>query len=137
MNPEQTRSLVAICLMAAFADGHQNAEEREHVRKVAESLSREAEVDFVALYQAVLLGRVELEAVARPTARSRRPKAPFSSVCPRRWAWTASSHAAASSRPKRSLRLRPRACSRAMSPCPQRRLKRAHPPRPTKPSSSA
>ncbi|MGD9869692.1 MAG: YcjF family protein [Thauera sp.] len=64
MNPEQTRSLVAICLMAAFADGHQNAEEREHVRKVAESLSREAEVDFVALYQAVLLGRVELEAVA-------------------------------------------------------------------------
>lgn len=61
MNSEQTRSLVAICLMAAFADGHQSADEREHVRKVAESLSRETQIDFIALYQDVLLGRVVLE----------------------------------------------------------------------------
>ncbi|WP_114648888.1 YcjF family protein [Pseudothauera hydrothermalis] len=61
MNPEQTRALLTIALMAAFADGHQDAREREHVRRVAESLSREAEVDFIALYQDVLLRRVKLE----------------------------------------------------------------------------
>ena len=61
LNPQQARSLVAICLHAAFADGHQGAEEREHVRKVAESLGREAEIDFIALYQDVLLGRLELD----------------------------------------------------------------------------
>lgn len=61
MNPEQTRALLTIALMAAFADGHQDAREREHVRRVAESLSREAEVDFIAIYQDVLLRRVELE----------------------------------------------------------------------------
>ncbi|ENO98345.1 hypothetical protein C667_04305 [Thauera phenylacetica B4P] len=62
LNPQQARSLVAICLHAAFADGHQGAEEREQVRKVAESLGREAEIDFIALYQDVLLGRLELAA---------------------------------------------------------------------------
>ena len=62
LNPQQARSLVAICLHAAFADGHQGAEERDQVRKVAESLGREAEIDFIALYQDVLLGRLELEA---------------------------------------------------------------------------
>ena len=51
LNPQQARSLVAICLHAAFADGHQGAEERDQVRKVAESLGREAEIDFIALYQ--------------------------------------------------------------------------------------
>ena len=62
LNPQQARSLVAICLHAAFADGHQGAEEREQVRKVAESLGREAEIDFISLYQDVLLGRLELAA---------------------------------------------------------------------------
>ncbi|AVZ80548.1 GTPase [Zoogloeaceae bacteirum Par-f-2] len=61
MNPEQTRALLTIALMAAFADGHQDAREREHVRRVAESLSREAEADFISLYQDVLLRRVKLE----------------------------------------------------------------------------
>ena len=64
MTPEQTRSLIAICLLAAFADGNQGAAEREHVRKVAESLGREAKVDFIGLYQDVLLGRLGLEAAA-------------------------------------------------------------------------
>ncbi len=61
MNPEQTRALLTIALMAAFADGHQDAREREHVRRIAESLSREAGADFIALYQDVLLRRVKLE----------------------------------------------------------------------------
>ena len=61
MNTRQARSLVAICLMAAFADGRQDADEREHVRKVAESLGRDIEIDFIPLYQDVLLGRLSLE----------------------------------------------------------------------------
>jgi uncharacterized protein (DUF697 family)/tellurite resistance protein len=61
MNPEQTRALLTVALMAAFADGHQDAREREHVRRIAESLSREAGADFITLYQDVLLRRVKLE----------------------------------------------------------------------------
>jgi len=63
MNIRHARSLVAICLMAAFADGRQDTGEREHVRKVAESLGRDIEIDFISLYQEVLLGRVSLEDV--------------------------------------------------------------------------
>ena len=68
MNTQQAHSLVAICLMAAFADGRQDAEEREQVRKVAESLGRDIEIDFIPLYQDVLLGKLKLEtAVAELT----------------------------------------------------------------------
>src|SRR5690606_28282570 len=68
MNTQQARSLVAIALMAAFADGRQDAEEREHVRKVAESLGRDIEIDFIPLYQDVLLGRLSLEAAVAELA---------------------------------------------------------------------
>lgn len=61
MNPDHTRALLTIALMAAFADGRQDAREREHVRRIAESLSREAGADFIPLYQDVLLKRVRLE----------------------------------------------------------------------------
>lgn len=61
MNNRQARSVVAVCLMAAFADGRQDPDEREHVRKVAESLSSETDIDFIALYQDVLLGRLDLQ----------------------------------------------------------------------------
>ncbi|MDX9886961.1 YcjF family protein [Thauera sp.] len=68
MNTQQARSLVAIALMAAFADGRQDADEREHVRKVAESLGRDIEIDFIPLYQDVLLGRLSLEAAVAELA---------------------------------------------------------------------
>jgi uncharacterized protein (DUF697 family)/tellurite resistance protein len=68
MNTQQARSLVAIALMAAFADGRQDAEEREHVRKVAESIGRGIEIDFIPLYQDVLLGRLSLEAAVAELA---------------------------------------------------------------------
>ncbi|MGL1832206.1 YcjF family protein [Rhodocyclaceae bacterium SMB388] len=61
MNNRQARSVVAVSLMAAFADGRQDPGEREHVRKVAESLSGETDIDFIALYQDVLLGRLDLQ----------------------------------------------------------------------------
>lgn len=61
MNPEQTRSLLTVCLMAAFANGHQDAREREHLRRIAASLSAQAGTDLMPLYQDVLLKRVALE----------------------------------------------------------------------------
>ncbi|MCC4118351.1 TerB family tellurite resistance protein [Aromatoleum toluclasticum] len=64
MTPEQTRSLLTICLMAAFADGRNDPREREHVRRTAESLSAGAGIDVMSLYQDVLLKRVTLEQAA-------------------------------------------------------------------------
>lgn len=61
MTPEQNRSLITVCLMAAFADGHNDPRERDHVRRTAESLSAGAGLDVMALYQDVLLKRVTLE----------------------------------------------------------------------------
>lgn len=66
MNPEQQRSLLAIALFAAFADGAKDEREREHIRAMAESLAGEAGApDLTRLYQDVLLKRLSLqEAVA-------------------------------------------------------------------------
>ncbi|NMF96115.1 DUF533 domain-containing protein [Aromatoleum toluolicum] len=61
MTPEQNRSLITVCLMAAFADGHNDPRERDHVRRTAESLSAGAGLDVMSLYQDVLLKRVTLE----------------------------------------------------------------------------
>lgn len=64
MNPQHARAIVTICLMAAFADGRKDSAEREHVRRVAESLGDAADIDFMKLYQDVLLGRADLGAAA-------------------------------------------------------------------------
>jgi len=61
MNPEQQRSLLAIALFAAFADGAKDEREREHIRAMAESLGGEAGApDLTRLYQDVLLKRLSL-----------------------------------------------------------------------------
>ena len=65
MNPEQHKSLLAITLYAAFADGAKHDREREEIRRIAESLSADASApDLAGLYQDVLLKRVTLEAAA-------------------------------------------------------------------------
>ena len=64
MNPEQTRAIVSLCLLAAFADKHKDDREREHIRRVAESLSADSGLDLMKLYQDVLLGRVNVEDAA-------------------------------------------------------------------------
>lgn len=61
MQTEQTRAILAICLLAAFADKRKDDREREHIRRVAESLSRDSTFDLVGLYQDVLLQRIRLE----------------------------------------------------------------------------
>lgn len=65
MNPEQQKSILAIALYAAFADGAKHDREREEIRRIAESLGGEAGApDLVRLYQDVLLKRIRLEAAA-------------------------------------------------------------------------
>ena len=61
MNPEQQKSILAIALFAAFADGAKHDREREEIRRIAESLGGDAGVpDLARLYQDVLLKRVSL-----------------------------------------------------------------------------
>lgn len=65
MNPEQQRALLAIALLAAFADGEKHDREREEIRRIADSLAGEAGApDLIRLYQDVLLKRLRLEAAA-------------------------------------------------------------------------
>ena len=65
MNPEQQKSILAIALFAAFADGAKHDREREEIRRIAESLGGEAgAADLARLYQDVLLKRVSLDAAA-------------------------------------------------------------------------
>ena len=65
MNPEQQKSILAITLYAAFADGAKHDREREEIRRIAESLGGEAgAADLARLYQDVLLKRVSLNAAA-------------------------------------------------------------------------
>jgi len=65
MNPEQQKSILAIALFAAFADGAKHDREREEIRRIAESLGGEASApDLTRLYQDVLLKRISLDAAA-------------------------------------------------------------------------
>ena len=65
MNAEETRAVLAIALMAAYADGHKADAERDEVRRVAEALGAEAgSLNLPALYQDVLLKRIDLAKAA-------------------------------------------------------------------------
>ena len=64
MTLEEHKSLLAIALFAAFADGNKDDREREEIRRIADSLAEEsATLDLSRLYQEVLLKRITLEAV--------------------------------------------------------------------------
>jgi uncharacterized protein (DUF697 family)/tellurite resistance protein len=65
MNPEQQRAILTLALFAAFADGEKHAREREEIRRIADSLAKEAGTpDLMKLYQDVLLRRASLEGAA-------------------------------------------------------------------------
>ncbi|WCM91794.1 TerB family tellurite resistance protein [Acidovorax sp. NCPPB 2350] len=61
MQPDQTRAVMTLALMAAFADEHKDEREREHIRAMAESLGAASGTDLMKTYQDVLLGRARLE----------------------------------------------------------------------------
>lgn len=63
MNEQERRAILAISLMAAFADGNKHDREREEIRRIAQSLS-DPQLNLAGLYQDVLLGRIGPEAAA-------------------------------------------------------------------------
>ena len=71
MTESEKEAVATLCLMAAFADGRKDDEEREHIKAVMDSLGG---VSTPALYQRVLLNQVTLEesvgALGRPETRS-------------------------------------------------------------------
>ena len=66
MNLQEQRGLLAVALMAAFADGRKADAEREEIKRIAQSLGAQAAgLNVTALLQDVLLKRVTLaQAVA-------------------------------------------------------------------------
>ena len=64
MDTPQQQAILTLCLLAAFADGA-NDREREEIRRIAESLADESgNSQLSALYQDVLLKRVDLAKAA-------------------------------------------------------------------------
>ena len=73
MNEQEQKSILTLCLMAAFADGAKHERERAEVKRIAEALAGEAAINMAALYQDVLLKRVSLSttttALSTPEAK--------------------------------------------------------------------
>lgn len=65
MIAEHQKSILAITLFAAFADGIKHDREREEVRRIADALASDATApDLTKLYQDVLLKRLSLQSAA-------------------------------------------------------------------------
>jgi uncharacterized protein (DUF697 family)/tellurite resistance protein len=67
MTPDQTRAVLTVALMAAFADGLKDERERTRVKELAARLPAEG-IDLPSLYQDVLLNKPDLDSVVRPLA---------------------------------------------------------------------
>ena len=80
VTPQDSRSIVTLCLMAAFVDGEKHARERDEVRRIAEGLAQAGELS--GLYQDVLMKRVALaDAVAGLQSPEARQLAYEMAVC--------------------------------------------------------
>jgi uncharacterized protein (DUF697 family)/tellurite resistance protein len=60
MTEAETRAIVAVSLLAAFADGSKHERERAEIKRIAEGLSQADGVHLPTLYQDVLMKRVTL-----------------------------------------------------------------------------
>ncbi len=60
MQPEETRAILTLCLLASFADGEKHARERDEIRRVAQGFSQDDVGHLLTLYQDVLMKRVTL-----------------------------------------------------------------------------
>lgn len=83
MSAEEQRALLAVALLAAFADGDKSDAEREEVRRIAQTLGAQAAgLNVPALMQDVLLGRLGVpEAVAALKSQPHRQLAYELAVC--------------------------------------------------------
>ncbi len=66
MDTQQIRATLTLALMAAFADGMKDDREREAVKKVADALGGESDIDLPALFRDVLLSKPDLATVVAP-----------------------------------------------------------------------
>lgn len=64
MTEQETKAVLTLSLMAAFADGSKDEREREEIRRIADNLAPESGVNLSALYQDVLLRRSSLDETA-------------------------------------------------------------------------
>jgi uncharacterized protein (DUF697 family)/tellurite resistance protein len=68
MTIDQQKSILTICLMAAFADGGNDARERDQLKKITDSLAGDggstAALNLPQIYQDVLFKKVSLDAAA-------------------------------------------------------------------------
>lgn len=64
MTEQETQAILTVSLMAAFADGRKDENERAQIKRIAENLAPESGLDLAPLVQDVLLGRRTLEATA-------------------------------------------------------------------------
>ena len=73
MTSDEIRATLTVCLLAAFADGEKHDREREQIRRVAEGLSGNENINLPSLYQDVLLRRVQtpnvLAQISTPESR--------------------------------------------------------------------
>lgn len=65
MNSEETRAIITISLLAAYADGDKHDREREEIRRIAEGLAGDQGVNLPGLYQDVLMKRVSVSQAAQ------------------------------------------------------------------------
>jgi uncharacterized protein (DUF697 family)/DnaJ-domain-containing protein 1 len=64
VNEQETRAILSICLMAAFADGAKDEREREQVRRIAATLTGDRETDLTAITHDVLLKKTAIDEAA-------------------------------------------------------------------------
>ncbi|KQP17655.1 YcjF family protein [Pseudorhodoferax sp. Leaf267] len=64
MSSNETRAIVSLSLLAAFADGDKHDRERTEIKRIADNLSHADGVNLPSLYQDVLMKRVTLADVA-------------------------------------------------------------------------
>ncbi|MDO9405105.1 MAG: TerB family tellurite resistance protein [Polaromonas sp.] len=64
MNPNETRAVLTLSLLAAFADGDKHERERAEIKRIAEGFAADDTLHLPSLYQDVLLKRVSLASCA-------------------------------------------------------------------------
>ena len=64
MTEQETRGIITLTLLAAFADGDKHERERDEIRRIAEGFSAQEALHLPTLYQDVLMKRVSLASVA-------------------------------------------------------------------------
>jgi uncharacterized protein (DUF697 family)/tellurite resistance protein len=65
MQVHEQRAILGIALAAAFSDGGRDEQERAELRRVAEALQLGPEFNLPALVQDVVLGRIDIDEMAR------------------------------------------------------------------------